>query len=190
MVQRGYIGFVLPLKKICVKQQGRSILRLPQRFDHGMDPHTFNHLCSMPNRHNTTTTPLPEGVSDAELLQVIADFLAMGHVDNIIAMFRQEPRFYSWTGLLLTDDRFAVRLGVSVLFEHLAVLCPEHLPLAVPSLLDQLDNPIDWVRGEAASVLGIIGTEEALVRLHPLLHDTSPQVVEIVQDILGIPLHG
>ena len=143
----------------------------------------------MPNLETTTNAP-PASVSDTELLQVIADFLAMGHVDNIVAMFRQEPRYYVWTGQLLTDERFAVRLGVSVLFEHLVLLCPGQLPLAIPSLVEQLDNPIEWVRGEAASVLGIIGTEAALRPLQPLMSDPSPQVVEIVGDILGTALHG
>jgi HEAT repeat protein len=83
-----------------------------------------------------------------------------------------------------------VRLGVSVLFEHLTAQSAAHLPLALPSLVEQLQNPIDWVRGEAASVLGIIGTVAALAPLHPLLNDPSPQIVEIVHDILGIPLHG
>ena len=124
-------------------------------------------------------------VSDQELLGVIADFLAMGHVENIVAMFRQEPRYFTWTGRLLTDERFAVRLGVSVLFEHLQEHCPERLPLAIPGLIDQLGHEMEWVRGEAASVLAIIGTPEALAPLPALLKDRSPQVVEIVRDILG-----
>jgi len=37
-------------------------------------------------------------VSDEELQRVIADFLDMGHVDNIVAMFRRDPRYYDWTG--------------------------------------------------------------------------------------------
>jgi len=137
------------------------------------------------------TNPNPaRTVNDTELQQVIADFLALGHVDNIVAMFRQEPAYYSWTGLLLTDERFAVRLGVCVLFEQLAELCPEHTPLAIPSLAAQLHHPVDWVRGEAASVLGIIGTEAALAPLHPLVTDASPQVAEIVRDILGTSRHA
>ena len=143
----------------------------------------------MPNHHTITNAP-PASVSDTELLQVIGDFLAMGHVDNIVAMFRQDPRYYGWSGQLLTDERYSVRLGVSVLFEHLAVLCPEQLPLAIPSLVQQLDNPLEWVRGEAVSVLGIIGTEAALAPLRLLLNDSSPQIVEIVRDIMEIPLHG
>jgi hypothetical protein len=141
-----------------------------------------------------TTPPSPSTappeVSDEALLQVIVDFLAMGHVDNIVAMFRQEPRYFAWTGRLLTDERFAVRLGVSVLFEHLAGLCPERLSLAVPGLVEQLGHPVEWVRGEAASVLAIVGTEAALAALPPLLDDRSPQVREIVRDILGLPTHG
>jgi len=129
-------------------------------------------------------------VSDEELRRVIADFLAMGHVDNIVAMMRQEPRYLAWTGQLLEDERFSVRVGVSVLFEYLTELCPQHLPLAVPGLVEQLRHPVDWVRGEAASVLGIIATKEALTFLPPLLHDSSPQVTEIVRDILETATHG
>ena len=134
--------------------------------------------------------PAQPEVSDEALLQVIADFLAMGHVDNIVAMFRQEQRYFAWTGLLLTDERFTVRLGVSVLYEHLSDLCPEHLPLAIPGLIEQLSHPAEWVRGEAASVLAIIGDAPALAWLPPLLDDPSPQVREIVRDILGLPAHG
>lgn len=138
-----------------------------------------------------TAPPNPTSlVSDAELQRVIADFLALGHVDNIVALFRQDPAYLAWTGQLLTDPRFSVRLGVSVLFEHLTGLCPDQCALAIPSLIAQLTNPIDWVRGEAASVLAIIGTAEALAPLRPLLADPSPQVVELVGDILGISTNG
>ena len=39
----------------------------------------------------------PREVSDTELKQVIADFLDQGHVDNIVAMFRREEKYYGWT---------------------------------------------------------------------------------------------
>jgi len=139
---------------------------------------------------NQQNAAAPQTVSDPELQQVIADFLALGHVDTIVALFRHEPLYYGWTGILLNDERFTVRLGVSVLFEHLTALCPENNSLAIPGLIEQLNNPIDWVRGEAASVLGIIGTEEALAPLGPMATDHSPQVAEIVRDILGLPQHG
>ncbi|MCL1980173.1 MAG: HEAT repeat domain-containing protein [Proteobacteria bacterium] len=137
----------------------------------------------------TPSQPAPE-VSDQTLREVIADFLAMGHVDNIVAMVRQEPRYLAWTGQLIEDGRYAVRLGVAVLFEHLIMVCPESLPLAVPGLMQQLRSPVAWVRGEAASLLGTIATDEALAAVAQLLHDPSPQVVEIVRDILDAGANG
>ena len=129
-------------------------------------------------------------ISEDELVQVITDFLAMGHVDNIIAMFRQDHNYYQWAGRLVTDSRYAVRLGIAVLFEQLKILEPEAVALAVPSLAGQLSHAEAWVRGEAANLLGIIGTAEALASVQTLRNDPSRQVVEIVQDILGLPLDG
>ncbi|RUM39425.1 MAG: HEAT repeat domain-containing protein [Desulfobulbus sp.] len=123
-------------------------------------------------------------VSDAELLQVMADFLNMGHVENIVAMYRQDRRYYDWTGDLLTDERFAVRLGVSVLFEYLVEDGPDDVALAVPSLVRQLANEKSWVRGEAVSVLGIIGSREALDWVKTMIGDPDDQVVEVARDIL------
>ncbi len=123
-------------------------------------------------------------VSDAELLQVMADFLNMGHVENIVAMYRQDNRYYEWTGDLLTDERFAVRLGVSVLFEYLVEEDPDNVALAVPSLTRQLGNEKSWIRGEATSVLGIIGSREALAWVKTMLGDPDDQVVEVARDIL------
>ena len=124
-------------------------------------------------------------VKDDELLTVMADFLEMGHVENIVAMYKQDPRYYDWTGELLTDERFAVRLGVSVLFEYLIEERPAEVGLAVASLVRQLDNPVAWVRGEAVSVLGIIATLEALEQVRRMVHDPDTQVAEIARDILS-----
>jgi len=55
-------------------------------------------------------------VSEAETVAVIADFLDMGHVDNIIAMFRQDQTLYDLAGDILNDERFMVRMGMVVLF--------------------------------------------------------------------------
>lgn len=123
-------------------------------------------------------------VSDQELKKVIADFLDQGHVDNIMAMFRREPKYYGWTGELLNDDRFSVRLGVSVLFEELQAIQPDKLPLAIPSLVKLLRSEEPLIRGEAVSILGIIGTKEAMAEINHLCDDPSPQVREMVQLVL------
>ena len=119
-----------------------------------------------------------------DMVQVIGDFLELGHVENIAAMFKQDRGLYELTGDLLKDERFTVRLGIVVLFEELAITHPEDIPLAIPSLLPLLQelNPI--LRGEAATILGIIGSESALEQIVNLKNDPDPQVREIITDIL------
>jgi len=127
-------------------------------------------------------------VSDAELKKVIGDFLDMGHVDNITAMFRREPRYYGWIGEILNDPRFQVRLGVSVLFEELRLLQPDKIDLAIPSLLALLQAvppAPSYARGEAVGVLALIGSEAAMAAVRALAADPDPLVAEVARDILG-----
>lgn len=119
-----------------------------------------------------------------ELVAVIADFLEMGHVENIMAMFKQDTSLYALSGELLRDERFMVRMGMAVLFEELKGLRPQEVPLAIPSLLPILGEEAPWMRGEAVNLLGIIGTPEALAHLKPLAADPEPQIREMVRDIL------
>lgn len=123
-------------------------------------------------------------VGDEELKKVIADFLDMGHVDNIVAMFKQEPRYHAWVGELLHDRRFAVRLGVSVLFEELKAQRPEEIALAENGLIAALASELAQVRGEAVSVLGIIGTARAIEHVRRHLDDPAPEVAEVARDVL------
>lgn len=129
--------------------------------------------------------PSPHEVSDEELIKVIADFLDQGHVENIVAMFRRDPKYYTWTGEILRDERFSVRLGVSVLFEELLASQPDKVVLAIPSLMHLLDAEQPLLRGEAVSVLGIIGTRQALTAVGRLADDPNAQVREMVQLVLA-----
>ena len=121
---------------------------------------------------------------DIDIVQVIGDFLEMGHLENIVAMFKQDTGLYSLVGHLLQDDRYAVRLGIAVLFEELALLRPAEISLAVPTLLPLLENNNPILRGEAATLLGIIGTKEELAPLRKLANDPDPAIRELVSDIL------
>ncbi len=123
-------------------------------------------------------------VSDKELLRVIKDFLDMGHVDNIVAMFYREPRYLAWTGDILDDDRFNVRLGVAVLFEELQARHCGHLHLAVPSLTELLGSTQPLLRGEALGVLASIGDGSLRRQAQQMLADENPQVREIAADII------
>lgn len=123
-------------------------------------------------------------VSDTELLQVIKDFLEMGHVDNIVAMFYREPHYLKWTAKVLDDERFNVRLGVSVLFEELSSRHAERLDLAIPGLLELLHDDRPLIRGEALSVLAIIDGPDLRSHTEEMLKDQDPQVREIAIDIV------
>lgn len=124
-------------------------------------------------------------ISTEELLKTIADFLEMGHAENIVALFKKDTAMYSLSGDLLRDERFAVRLGTAVLFEELTQLRPQEVKLALPSLLPLLKEPDPFLRGEAANIIGIINAEEGLAHLKDLQDDPNPQVAEIVTDILS-----
>ena len=121
----------------------------------------------------------------AELISVIADFLEMGHVENIMAMFKQDPSLYALSGELLRDERFMVRMGMAVLFEELKAIRPQEVALAILALLPILAEETPWMRGEAVNLLAIIGTPEALAHLKPLADDPEPQIREMVADIFS-----
>ncbi|MFN2353760.1 MAG: HEAT repeat domain-containing protein [Desulfopila sp.] len=120
-------------------------------------------------------------VSDAELKKVIADFLEMGHMENIVAMFRRNPQYYGWTGEILQDDRFNVRLGLTIVFEELQALGAAEIDRALPSLASLLNDDSALIRGEAIGILGIIGTREAKELITTMADDASPQVREMVE---------
>lgn len=120
-----------------------------------------------------------------DLLKVIGDFLELGHVENIVAMYRKDTSLYKLTGDLLRDERFTVRLGTAVLFEELTRVQPNETSLAIPSLLPLLQEKNPLLRGEAATILGIIGSPYALQHLRQLKEDPDPQVREITADIIN-----
>ena len=122
--------------------------------------------------------------NNADLLHVIADFLELGHVENIVAMFKQDTNLYNLAGELIKDERFTVRLGTAVLFEELAEIRPNDINLAIPALLPLLQEENPFLRGEAATILGIIDSPAVLKDLELLTDDPDPQVREIITDIL------
>ncbi len=129
--------------------------------------------------------PKSAQISDEEMIRVIADFLDQGLVANIVSMFKADTSYYPLVAEVLKDERFAVRLGVSVLFEDLKEERPDEVVLALSGLAPLLDKTTPaYVRGEAVSIVGIIGNAEALALLKPLANDDDPQVAEIVRDYL------
>jgi len=119
-----------------------------------------------------------------ELLHMIADYMNKGFLENIIDMFKYDTSLYRFVGDLIKDERIRVRIGTTALIEELKEIRPEEVALAIPSLLPLLEDNNPTVRGDAAYLIGIIGESESLERLRPLLDDPSPQVAEVVREIL------
>ncbi len=116
---------------------------------------------------------------------MIADYMEKGFLSNIIAMFKADTSLYNLIGELISDERLMVRVGITALMEELRMIRPEEARMAVPSLLPVLHHENPTIRGDAAYLTGLVGDDKDREVLKPLLDDPNPQVVEIVEDILG-----
>jgi hypothetical protein len=122
-------------------------------------------------------------IGDEEMIKTIADFIEMGHIDNIIAMFKQKTDYYRLTGELIQDERFMVRMGIVLLFEELGVERPKEISLAIPFLTPLLTEKTPrYVQGEVLTILGMIGGAEALGYVQRYLDHPDPQLAEIAGD--------
>ena len=116
---------------------------------------------------------------------MIADYMERGFLENIIDMFKHDSTLYSMVGDLISDERIRVRIGITALMEELAGERPQVVSLAVPSLVPLLSAESPTVRGDAAYLMGLTGDSDAIEKLRPLLRDSDPRVVEIVEEVLG-----
>ncbi|GBE01840.1 hypothetical protein BMS3Bbin06_00220 [bacterium BMS3Bbin06] len=123
--------------------------------------------------------------SESELREMIADYMERGFLENIIDMFKHDSTLYSMVGDLISDERIRVRIGITALMEELAGERPQVVSLAVPSLVPLLSAESPTVRGDAAYLMGLTGDSDAIEKLRPLLRDSNPRVVEIVEEVLG-----
>ena len=111
-----------------------------------------------------------------DLVQLIADHMENGFLENIIDMFRYDSSLYKLTGSLIQDERVRVRIGITALMEELKKLDPENISGAVPVLLPLLDHAEPFVRGDSVNLLGIIGDRNTLGNLEKMLADENENV--------------
>lgn len=120
----------------------------------------------------------------ADLVQLIADHMENGFLENIIDMFRHDSSLYQLTGSLIQDERVRVRVGITALMEELKKLDPEHIRGAVPVLLPLLDHAEPFVRGDSVNLLGIIGDRNTLSYLEKMLADENENVRLIAKEAI------
>ncbi len=119
-----------------------------------------------------------------EFTQLVADDLESGALEKVTELFRYNKTLYLIVGNLLKDERMKVRLGANMLMDELRVEKPEEVKLALPGILPLLQNQSATIRGDAADMLGMIGSDEHIGLLQKLLTDSNHQVVEIAAEAI------
>ncbi len=126
-------------------------------------------------------------MNDDEMQAMLIDHMGRGFLENIIALFRQEPELMRFIPAMAADDAIAVRIGATALVEEMAAGRREQLRVAVPGLVRLLGNGNPTIRGDAANLLGLIGGGQAVEALRGLRKDPNAAVREIVEDALREP---
>ncbi len=116
---------------------------------------------------------------------MLIEYMGKGFLDNIVALFKQDGSLGRFIGDMLGDENLRVRLGTVALVEELAVEHGSALRSAVPGLIELLKHENPAIRGDAASVLGIIKDRSARAALEACLLDSHPGVREAAQDALA-----
>ena len=123
-------------------------------------------------------------MNDIEMRAMLIEYMGNGFLENIIALLKQDNSLYRFIPDLLGDDNLRVRLGATALVEELVIEHREELTAAVPGTIELLKHESPNIRGDAASVLGIIKDASAINALQRCLHDDHPGVREIARDAL------
>jgi hypothetical protein len=123
-------------------------------------------------------------MNDIEMRAMLIEYMGNGFLENIIAMFKQDSSLYRFIPDLLGNENLRVRLGATALVEELVVEHRKELSAAVPGTIGLLKQESPTIRGDAASVLGIIKDASAIDALRICLHDNHPGVREIARDAL------
>jgi HEAT repeat protein len=124
-------------------------------------------------------------MNDENMKAMLVEYMGRGFLDNIAALFRQEPSLCRMIPDLLGSESLHVRLGTVALVEELITSHREAVRTAVPGLVGLLKHENPTIRGDAASVLGTIGDFSAVAGLETSMTDDHAGVREAVQDALS-----
>jgi HEAT repeat protein len=120
-------------------------------------------------------------MKDDEMRDMLVEYMGKGFLENIIALFRQEPPLARFIPDMISRENLGVRLGTTALVEELAAGRADILRHAVPGLITLLKNENPTIRGDAASLLGTIGDVSAKEHVSDLLNDENPAVRSVAR---------
>jgi HEAT repeat protein len=125
-----------------------------------------------------------QSMPDQEMREMLIDYMGKGFLENIIALFKQDPSLYRFVADMMAADNIRVRLGATALIEDLVIVHRQEIRTAVPGLIALLKHQNPTIRGDAASALGIIRDLSAETALRNALGDEHPGVREAAQEAL------
>lgn len=123
-------------------------------------------------------------MQDPEMEKMLIEYMGKGFLDNIIALFKQEPSLSRFIPGMLGSESLHVRIGTVALVEELIKERRAELAIAVPGLIELLKHKNPTIRGDAASVLGAIKDLSSRPALETCLEDAHPAVREAARDAL------
>jgi HEAT repeat protein len=125
-------------------------------------------------------------MNDQEMREMLVEYMGKGFLDNIIALFRQDNSVYPFIADMLGSENIMVRLGTVALVEELVRNHRSELQSAVPGLIALLKHGNPTIRGDAASVLGLMREQSARGALETVMAvDENAFVREAAKDALA-----
>ena len=118
--------------------------------------------------------------------EMILDYMNQGFLDNIVALMKQDEALLQMLPDMMKDERIKVRLGTASLLEQLVEWDAAKLFSLIPAFALLLADENPTIRGDAASVLEMIGNPDALVYLNQFKNEENLQVREIILEAIEI----
>ena len=121
---------------------------------------------------------------DPEILKTLSNDLEAGNIENVMIFFQYNHELYELIGALVQSESLKVRLGTTVVLEEIKDTRPDEVILALPSLIPLLKDENPVIRGDAAGLIGTVGTKSQIPLLQSLLTDENRQVIELAEDAI------
>lgn len=118
------------------------------------------------------------------IAEYFSELLENQQLDDALALVRKQPDYIENLVALAADldTPMGVRIGIGAMFEDLAASGDLHKQ--IDTLTTLVESQHSQTRADGAYYLGLIGSEDALAIIKPLLDDENAEVREIVREAL------
>jgi HEAT repeat protein len=118
------------------------------------------------------------------MLDLLAEYMEKGFLENIVDALRHDPALFAHLPALMADQRSRVRIGTVALVETLGRSHEAEIRAQLPGLLALLAHENTAVRGDALYLLEIIGDPAASAAVAQAVLDPHPAVAALARETL------